>query len=216
MSSIIIDKLKLKRFFEFNGSLKSAFEKVCGFMGTYDDEDSHKLEEGEPMLVHYIEDEKDGYFLAIGKWTARYPNPILIPLSPIKKITELVDGTQTMTWNIDPQNIDSIYFDAITKYFKDPTKFDDLVEKYLRSKLNNGSGKYNIVLTETGDLAFLKSDETGSVDINEVLINRGSKTWTLPIEYIDPETEELVQKDRAQTQDEFNYFIYNLLTWRNY
>ena len=219
-NNIIIDKLKLKRFFEFNGSLKEAFNKVCGFMGDYNDADSHKLAEGEPILVHFIQEEKDGYFMAIGRWTAQYPNPIIIPLNPIKTIREIIDEhgqpSTSMDWNIDPTNLDSIYFDAVAKYFKDPAKFDNLIDQYLRGKLIHGAGKYNIVLTDEGDLAFLKADETGAVNIDEVLINRGSKTYTLPSEYIDPDTGELVHKDSAQTQDEFNYFIYNILSWQNY
>jgi len=53
-------------------------------------------------------------------------------------------------------------------------------------------------------------------DVDKILINKNSMTYLLPIEYIDPDTGELVQKDRATSQDEFNYFVYNLLTWKDY
>lgn len=211
MDKIIIDKLRLKRFFAFDGTLKEAFQKVVQLMGTYDDEESHKLSEGEPMVVHYINPDQEGYFLAVGRWTAHYANPIIIPLYGINGIENIADGEGgTVT------NIDSIYYNAIQKYFKDGAKFSNLVEKYLKGKMQNRPGTYNIVLTESGDLAFLQCNEVGDIDVDKVLINRNTMTWLLPIEYIDPSTGNLVQKDRATTQDEFNYFIYNLLTWKNY
>ena len=213
MDRIIIDKLKLKRFFTFPGTLKEAFQKVVQLMGTYNDASTHKFSEGEPMVVKYENPGNDGgYFLAIGRWTAGYPNPVIIPLYGINTITAESDGQGgTVT------NIDSIYYKAIEKYFKDGAKFNNLVETYLRNKINNRPGLYNISLTESGDIVFVKCGESGEVaDVDKILINKNSMTYLLPIEYIDPDTGELVQKDRATSQDEFNYFVYNLLTWKDY
>lgn len=216
-NNILIDKLKLKRNLNFSGTLKEAINKVKTLMGTYGDAESNLLDEGEPIIVSY-KDTGDGaikYFLAIGRWIAKFAAPIVIPLYSIESIKEYNSENPD-----EPANLDSIYEGAIQKYFSNKGNAEELLDKYFLGKSESElgapqQGVYKIMVGPNNQISLVESTEDGRVDVDEVMISAGTKTYQLQIEYFDREGN-FIQKDRATTQDEFNYFIYNLLTWKNY
>lgn len=211
-NNILIKKLKLKRNLIYNGNLREAIGKVKGLMGSYSDT-NHDLDEGEPIIVSYKQNVTDtdyNYFLAVGRWIIRQPAPIIIPLYNITSL-ENYNNEDLDT----PLDIDSLYYNAISKYFSGD-RGDSILNQYFFAKAEGEPGIYKILITEEGIATLVKSDESGMVDVNKVRVIPGSMTSLLRIEYIDPSTGELIKKSAAETQDEFNYFIYNLLTWKEY
>lgn len=212
-NNILIKKLKLKRNMVYQEDLRTAINKVKQLMGQYNDT-SHDLDEGEPIIVSYLISEnpiKYNYFLAIGRWIAQQPSPVIIPLYNIESI-ENYDNNELEA----PLDLDSLYYSSIQKYFVSKDNVQDLCDRYILDKTNGASGQYKILVSQNGQISLLRSTGEGEVDIDKVMITPGSLTAQLQIEYIDPVTGDLVKKDKAETQDEFNYFIYSLLSWKNY